>query len=462
MVNYIVNGDDSRPFVQVVPQTVLRLVKESNSIQIQERPIHRSESKDWILESRIEGTISASTVQDQLTNIRHIGFEVTDACNLKCTYCAYGKLYNDYDERKGQKMDSARAKRFLDHLLVGISSTANQSAHNKVYISFYGGEPLLNMPFIEEIVHYTQSKQTDELSFHYMMTSNAVYLKKYIPFLVEHDFRVMVSLDGTASHDAYRLFQNGQESFQTVYTNVQYVQTTYPDYFKKNISFNAVLHNLNNRQEILDFFQREFGKQPNLSDLNNSGVNPLYQSEFDTMKQTKPVVEVEQAEDPLMQDRKINALQEFIFQYSGNKYSDYNTLLDSKAENNYIPTATCLPFSKRIFLTVNNKILPCEKIGQQYAMGRMSNDELGLDCEHIASRYNAYYRSLHELCKDCYNKINCPKCMFGIEGLGDANPFCNKKIDKEAFTSRLQEKMNCLRENPELYKKIIETVMVER
>ena len=28
-----------------------------------------------------------------------------------------------------------------------------------------------------------------------MMTSNAVYLKKYIPFLVEHDFRVMVSLD---------------------------------------------------------------------------------------------------------------------------------------------------------------------------------------------------------------------------------------------------------------------------
>lgn len=235
-----------------------------------------------------------------------------------------------------------------------------------------------------------------------------------------------------------------------------------PDYFNKNISFNAVLHNLNNRQEILDFFQREFGKQPNLSDLNNSGVNPLYQSEFDTMKQTKPVVEVEQAEDPLMQDRKINALQEFIFQYSGNKYSDYNTLLDSKAENNYIPTATCLPFSKRIFLTVNNKILPCEKIGQQYAMGRMSNDELGLDCEHIASRYNAYYRSLHELCKDCYNKINCPKCMFGIEGLGDTNPFCNKKIDKEAFTSRLQEKMNCLRENPELYKKIIETVMVER
>ncbi|MDD5996367.1 MAG: hypothetical protein PUC42_05635, partial [Bacteroidales bacterium] len=96
MVHYIVNGDDSRPFVQVEPQSALRLIKESDSIQIQERPIHRSESKDWILESRIEGTISASTVQDQLTNIRHIGFEVTDACNLKCTYCDYGKLYNDY------------------------------------------------------------------------------------------------------------------------------------------------------------------------------------------------------------------------------------------------------------------------------------------------------------------------------------------------------------------------------
>ncbi|GHT49143.1 hypothetical protein AGMMS49982_01940 [Bacteroidia bacterium] len=36
----------------------------------------------------------------QLANLRQITFEVTDACNLKCTYCGYGEFYNDHDKRE--------------------------------------------------------------------------------------------------------------------------------------------------------------------------------------------------------------------------------------------------------------------------------------------------------------------------------------------------------------------------
>jgi uncharacterized protein len=36
----------------------------------------------------------------QLANLKQITFEVTDVCNLKCTYCGYGEFYNDYDKRE--------------------------------------------------------------------------------------------------------------------------------------------------------------------------------------------------------------------------------------------------------------------------------------------------------------------------------------------------------------------------
>lgn len=35
-----------------------------------------------------------------------------------------------------------------------------------------------------------------------------------------------------------------------------------------------------------------------------------------------------------------------------------------------IPTGTCIPLVKRMFVTVTGKILPCERIGQQFALGK--------------------------------------------------------------------------------------------
>lgn len=52
-----------------------------------------------------------------ITKVKHIGFEVTDGCNLACTYCAYGKYYNDYDIRRNEKIDFKKATLFLDFLL---------------------------------------------------------------------------------------------------------------------------------------------------------------------------------------------------------------------------------------------------------------------------------------------------------------------------------------------------------
>ena len=49
-------------------------------------------------------------------------------------------------------------------------------------------------------------------------------------------------------------------------------------------------------------------------------------------------------------------------------------------EDRYIPTGTCRPFERKLFLTVRGKILPCEKIGQEHAIGYLKGwkTEFGL------------------------------------------------------------------------------------
>jgi uncharacterized protein len=49
-----------------------------------------------------------------LANLHQLVFEVTDACNLKCKYCAYGEFYEDYDRRENKILPTDNAIRLLD------------------------------------------------------------------------------------------------------------------------------------------------------------------------------------------------------------------------------------------------------------------------------------------------------------------------------------------------------------
>lgn len=48
--------------------------------------------------------ITSDYVVSALANLPQLVFEVTDACNLRCKYCAYGEFYEDYDCREKQNV----------------------------------------------------------------------------------------------------------------------------------------------------------------------------------------------------------------------------------------------------------------------------------------------------------------------------------------------------------------------
>ena len=54
--------------------------------------------------------ISQNTVLHNLIKLKHLVFEVTDACNLHCKYCAYAELYEGYDLRQNKNMPFHKAQ----------------------------------------------------------------------------------------------------------------------------------------------------------------------------------------------------------------------------------------------------------------------------------------------------------------------------------------------------------------
>lgn len=195
-------------------------------------------------------------ITQALANLPQLVFEVTDACNLKCKYCAYGEFYGDFDKREDKMLPVSKAIQLIDYLNQYWNSDQNTSAKSFMYVSFYGGEPLMNFSFIKEIVKYVETRlDCPRRIFLFSMTTNAILLHKYMDFLVEHDFRVLVSLDGNKKNDSYRVDHKGNGSFDRVVRNVDLLREKYPEFFEKNVNFNSVFHNRSTIEEVYSFFK---------------------------------------------------------------------------------------------------------------------------------------------------------------------------------------------------------------
>lgn len=409
--------------------------------------------------------ISVDDIKYQLANLRQLTFEVTDACNLKCQYCAYGEFYNDYDQRRNTVINSSVALKLIDYLVDYWKSGYNMSAVRNVYISFYGGEPLLNMNFIRMVVGYIEKLDCPQRTFTFSMTTNAILLEKYMDFLVEHNFVLLISLDGNERNTSYRVHKTGAPAYEDIIRNVNALRGKYPEYFLKNVNFNAVLHNRNTVSEICRFFETNYQKIPTIGELNNVGIRPdkvdlfrkTYRNSHESLHQAENYEEIE--ERMFMKSATYQSVTNFVHQYSGFVFRNYTDLLLGKVQKT-IPTGTCIPFAKRMFVTVNGKIMPCERIGQQFSLGKVTSNGVELDLEAIVEKYNGYYAKMEPQCSKCYKVTYCIQCVFNLNNL-ESNPVCYGFTSKQGFEAYRKVQMDFLRQHPEAYYRIMEKVIIE-
>lgn len=412
-------------------------------------------------------TLKDSMVEENIINTKQIVFEVTDSCNLNCTYCAFGELYEGFDERCGKEMNI----QYAINLLKYIFNLKPRNKNDKLVISFYGGEALLNINFIKRIVEVaTHLNAEKEIQLEYSMTTNATLIHKYIDFLATHKFHLLISLDGNETNHSYRVFgKSNNNSFQKVIKNIDLIQRDYPEYFSTHINFNAVLHDRNSVKEIYEFIYLRYNKIPRIAELNIRGMKLENKDTLEKMfhSKRKSEIEFQEEESDLSQltheySLPYRELTNFLKYLSINYYiSNINALLH--IEEKYLPTSTCTPFSKKIFLTNHNKLLPCEKISYEYGLGKV-NEKIEIDISKITQQYNFYYNHLRKFCQHCYAYRFCGACLFqinNIEKVDSAEFVCDRFQDQKKFKSKLSYILSFLEKHPKDFSEIIENVIVE-
>ena len=95
--------------------------------------------------------------------------------------------------------------------------------------------------------------------------------------------------------------------------------------------------------------------------------------------------------------------------------------------------------------------MPCERIGQQFSLGKVSKKGVELDLEKIADKYNAYFAKIDQLCSECYTADSCIQCIFNLPDLESDCPSCHGYTNKQNFEIYKARQMDFLRKHPEAY-----------
>ena len=150
---------------------------------------------------------------------RTITFQVTDKCNLACTYC--------YQINKGERrMKFSDAKKLIDMLLEGderLAGYVDVETSPAIILEFIGGEPFLCVELIEQICDYFFDKAIElhhpwATKFCISICSNGVLYRdpKVQKFLNKYAGKMSfsVTIDGNKElHDSCRVFHDGSPSY---------------------------------------------------------------------------------------------------------------------------------------------------------------------------------------------------------------------------------------------------------
>ncbi len=144
---------------------------------------------------------------------------VTNKCNLSCTYCyEYGEdriadSTKPDGAPKSPMMSAETACQSVDFLFDGLGERRDAT------ITFFGGETLLNFGTIKAAVEHAEARARAEGKLvGFSLTTNATLLTDdVVEFLVQHRFGVNVSIDGDKQEqDRHRTFKSGRGSYELI------------------------------------------------------------------------------------------------------------------------------------------------------------------------------------------------------------------------------------------------------
>lgn len=353
------------------------------------------------------------------STISRITLQLTQNCNLRCSYCPYSasELGEDYINRShnSKRMSLDTAKKSVDFL---VNHSRNS---NEMLIAFYGGEPALEFDLMKEIVNYSLNQFEGKKIKFYITTNGTLLTNEMISFFVKHDFLLTMSLDGPKDiNDNGRIsLNNNFSSFDKVINAIEHIRENYPN-FIDNIEISTVINPRNDIKKILNFFD-EFNVLRGIN-ITASIITDLYRT-----------TEIEFNENYLMDYNyeKFKMLlsklgyypEELISKVISGAFNDqienFTTILLKEIDlenNNVYPASICAPGLGRLFIDVNGTFFICEKVCEESKVVRIGNLKTGFNYDNIKKLINCASLTENE-CKKCWGVRFCSSCALDTDNL---------------------------------------------
>ena len=344
--------------------------------------------------------------------MQKLTLQITQNCNLRCSYCAYSGKYNQRTHNQNS-MSVETLQKSIDFVM------KRSDGVERLNIGFYGGEPLLEFQKIRKAIGYIKEKYAGRKVDYSITTNGTIVNDEILTFFIENDFNIMISLDGPKEmHNRNRVFENGVGSFDKVMDNLRYVKEHYPEFFKK-ISFNTVVAPGNDYKCINDFFSaNEVLDDNNLSRSTVSTWNIKDAISYDdkyfiTYKYQS--LKVLMAALGLYSKDKISRLFATDFVEIQRFYDSIGKIQTcTKCAH---PGGPCIPGARRPMVDIHGNIFPCERVSEKSDIMKIGHIDFGFDVDKAYSVLNIGQLTEKE-CLKCWNFAHCGLCASAADAGG--------------------------------------------
>ncbi len=366
---------------------------------------------------------------------------VTESCNLNCSYCIYSGKYPNEHRNNSSNMDFKVARRGIDLFI--------PQAEDPALISFYGGEPLNNMVLIKRIIEYTKKVYPDKRTI-FSMTSNFYDADKHLKTIVDQDIHIVVSLDGPKEiHDRNRRFKNGKPTWNKIINNLKKLEEYSPGYVKSHVGQSVTCADPKDMLGIVDFFKNEQDylifriggiETKGLKNAKNVSksfpMHELASGFLEYVNQKKQIPNVFR----LLFDEKLK----IITQRNKDKMPETLTL-----------SGSCYPGKRKLFVDTDGQLYMCEKFGKRLPLGDVDR---GMDQDSINKAIDEFTKIRNDYCtRECWAQRLCMPCIhsakdsegdISLEGLSQR---CESS--KLEILTSLALYTNIMKENEEFFER---------
>ncbi len=355
--------------------------------------------------------------------VEHLTLTVSEECNLRCRYCLHDSTAPWIRPHRPRAMSRRTALRAV--------ATFLERCHPRTQpvISFYGGEPLLNLPVIRAVARYVASHpRRDEVQL--VVDTNGTRLGGAAALVQRHRLYLQISMDGPApSHDRYRRTRGGRPTHRHLENVLHRLLSADPGLAQRlRIQVTLV------PDTDLEAVDAYFANFPPFRRLGLPGSPPLGVSTADLTGLPLASTLTAPAVRRWWREQLTAARERFVSACRRGQREELGPVTRALFEPRLVrwhhrrrgsppaapvPAGCCRPGVHKLHVRADGRLQPCERVGETMILGDV---EQWVDPVAVRELWNRFLAATGERCATCWAFRLCDLCFAVLAPTWERQP----------------------------------------